>query len=172
MAPGAAAGGGVQGDLLGAAIDGRQAARAAERAGEASASSSSPAGGELVPGGRSGPGRPKGSRNRSTAQMVRYLNSFGQGPLVGLARIVNMVDAAGLPDLPAIARHCGMERAEAAEFWLRCARDASAPQIFFAFFANSVFTVSAPVTILFAASIVMQMKGQCRCTHSLAHYPT
>lgn len=76
-----------------------------------------------APGGEKKAGRPKGAVNRSTAQMVRYLNTFGQGPLVGLAKIVNMVDAFGLPDFAAIAKVTGMERADAARFWRDCARE-------------------------------------------------
>lgn len=70
-----------------------------------------------------GPGKPPGARNRKTDEMVRYLNTFGQGPLVGLAKIVNAIRFGedGLPDFLELARALGMERKEAANFWRACA---------------------------------------------------
>ena len=66
-------------------------------------------------------GRKKGSLNKSTGEMVRYLNTFGSGPLVGMAKIVNMVTDKGLPDFPKIAAYTGLTEAAATEFWLKCA---------------------------------------------------
>jgi len=73
----------------------------------------------------SGRGRPQGARNRRTDEMVRYLNTFGQGPLVGLAKVVNAIrfGADGLPDFAELARALGMKKKEAAAFWATCARD-------------------------------------------------
>lgn len=70
-----------------------------------------------------GRGRPKGARNRRTDEMVRYLNTFGQGPLVGLAKIVNAIRFGpdGLPDFAELAKALGMKRREAAAFWQTCA---------------------------------------------------
>lgn len=69
-------------------------------------------------------GRPKGAKNRSTAETVRYLLTFGQGPLVGMAKIVNMIDqTTGFPDFRRIAELIGSEREEAAKFWASCARE-------------------------------------------------
>lgn len=72
-----------------------------------------------------GKGRPPGARNRRTDEMVRYLNRFGQGPLVGLAKIVNAIrfDASGLPDFTQLAAALGMKPGEAAMFWRGCAAD-------------------------------------------------
>lgn len=71
----------------------------------------------------SGRGRPKGARNRRTDEMVRYLNTFGQGPLVGLAKVVNAIRFGpdGLPDFGELAQALGMKRKEAAQFWQACA---------------------------------------------------
>jgi hypothetical protein len=69
-------------------------------------------------------------RNRRTDEMVRYLFRFGEGPLVGLAKIVNSIrfreeqgELHGLPDFRPLARALGMETAEAATFWRQCAGD-------------------------------------------------
>lgn len=77
------------------------------------------------------PGRPAGARNRKTDEMVRYLNTFGQGPLVGAAKIVNAIrffgaeygELAGLPDFRPLARALGMDTKEAATFWRGVAFD-------------------------------------------------
>jgi hypothetical protein len=76
-----------------------------------------------------GPGKPAGARNRRTDEMVRYLNTFGQGPLVGLAKVVNAIrfhdqgELAGMPDFTELARALGMKRSDAAAFWRSCAVD-------------------------------------------------
>lgn len=82
--------------------------------------SAAPAPAEGDGGGR---GRPKGARNRRTDEMVRYLNTFGSGPLVGLARVVNAISFGpdGLPDFRELAQALGMKRKEAAAFWQTCA---------------------------------------------------
>lgn len=82
-------------------------------------------------GGGIGKGRPPGARNRRTDEMVRFLNTFGQGPLVGLAKIVNAIrfygpeagPLAGLPDLRPLAIALGMDVKDAAVFWRNCAGD-------------------------------------------------
>lgn len=73
----------------------------------------------------SGRGRPQGARNRRTDEMVRYLNTFGSGPLVGLARVVNLIKwgADGMPDFADLAKALGMKKKEAAMFWRDCARE-------------------------------------------------
>ncbi len=65
-------------------------------------------------------GRPKGAVNRSTEEMVKYLNTFGSGPLVGMAKVVNLTDDLGMPDFARIAEATGLKKAAAAEFWLKC----------------------------------------------------
>ena len=65
----------------------------------------------IVPNGR---GRPKGSQNKSTAELVKYLQSKGRHPLVGLAEIV-------ATPIDVLARTLGCEKLEAAEFWRKCA---------------------------------------------------
>ncbi|RWG44138.1 hypothetical protein [Mesorhizobium sp.] len=73
----------------------------------------------------SGRGRPQGARNRRTDEMVRYLNTFGSGPLVGLARVVNLIRWGddGMPDFADLAKALGMKKKEAAMFWRDCARE-------------------------------------------------
>ena len=66
-------------------------------------------------------GRPKGSRNRSTTEMVRFLHTFGQGPLVGAVKIVNTVEADGLPDIRGLAQRLGVDREDALKVWIKCA---------------------------------------------------
>lgn len=68
-------------------------------------------------------GRPPGSRNRKTAEMVRYLNTFGAGPLVGLAKVVNLVTPQGLPDIDKLHDLLGLPKDECARFWRDCAKE-------------------------------------------------
>lgn len=92
-------------------------------AGGNSGAAAAPAGGGDGGSDGGGRGRPKGARNRRTDEMVRYLNTFGSGPLVGLARVVNAIQfgADGLPDFAELASALGMKRKEAAQFWQTCA---------------------------------------------------
>jgi hypothetical protein len=76
---------------------------------------------------KQGAGRPAGSLNRNTKEMVRYLSTFGAGPLAGLARIVNQVDQdTGLPDFKGIAKHAGVSHKVAVQMWMKAA-DVLAP---------------------------------------------
>lgn len=70
-------------------------------------------GGETVKG---GPGRPKGSRNRSTRDLVKLIEATGKNPIIGLAEVVAM-------PIDAIAATLGCKKIEAAEFWRKCAND-------------------------------------------------
>jgi hypothetical protein len=87
--------------------------------------------GATAEGEKRGRGRPEGARSRRTDEMVRYLNRFGEGPLVGLAKVVNAIrfreltegELAGLPDFRPLARALGMKVADAATFWRQCAGD-------------------------------------------------
>jgi hypothetical protein len=65
-----------------------------------------------------GPGRPPGARNRRTVEVARWLIAQHGDPLAAATRIAAR-DIAAPDGLANLARELGMERAQAAEFWLR-----------------------------------------------------
>lgn len=75
-------------------------------------------GGEIV---RSGPGRPRGSRNRRTQDLADYAARLGGNPIIKLIEIV-------ATPIDVIAATLGCKRIEAAEYWRKCA-DSVAPYI-------------------------------------------
>ncbi|MCE7026415.1 hypothetical protein [Jiella avicenniae] len=58
---------------------------------------------------RSGPGRPKGSRNRSTAELAKLISTTGRHPVLAMAEIVST-------PIDVIAATLGCKRIEAAEY--------------------------------------------------------
>lgn len=78
-----------------------------------------------------GRGRPEGRLSRRTDETVRLLRSYGSGPLIGAAKIVNSIrffgpeagDRAGLPDFRPLALALGMKVAEAAQYWRQISFD-------------------------------------------------
>lgn len=70
-------------------------------------------GGELR---RSGPGRPRGSRNRRTQDLADYAARLGGNPILRLIEIV-------ATPIDVIAATLGCKKVEAADFWRKCAAD-------------------------------------------------
>lgn len=70
-------------------------------------------GGEIV---RAGPGRPRGSLNRSTRDLVKLITARGKHPLLGLAEIV-------ATPVDVLAATLGCKRIEAAEYQRKCRAD-------------------------------------------------
>lgn len=68
-----------------------------------------------------GPGRPAGSRNRSSDDVVRYLQATRRSPLLALQDVVDMGPLG-------VRRAFGLKPAEAADFWRKCA-DSLAPYV-------------------------------------------
>ena len=63
-----------------------------------------------------GRGRPEGSRNRGSEDVVKYLQATRRSPLLALQDVVDLGPLG-------IAREFGMKVAEAAEFWRKCAAE-------------------------------------------------
>jgi hypothetical protein len=70
-------------------------------------------GGELR---RSGPGRPRGSRNRRTQELADYAARLGGNPILKLIEIV-------ATPIDVIAATLGCKKVEAADYWRKCAAD-------------------------------------------------
>jgi hypothetical protein len=65
-----------------------------------------PEGGELA---RSGPGRPRGSRNRTTRDLVKLIEGHGRHPVIAMAEIV-------ATPIDVLAKTLGCKKIEAAEY--------------------------------------------------------
>lgn len=70
--------------------------------------------GEKLP--RSGPGRPRGSRNRRTEALAEYATKMGGNPILKLIEIV-------ATPIDVISKTLVCSKYEAAEFWRKCAAD-------------------------------------------------
>lgn len=68
-------------------------------------------GGELR---RTGPGRPRGSRNRRTQDLADYAAALGGNPIIRLIEIV-------ATPIDVIAATLGCKKIEAADYWRKCA---------------------------------------------------
>lgn len=64
---------------------------------------------------RAGPGRPRGSINKSTKEMAEFILARYRSPLIGLAEIVNT-------PVPLLAQQLGCTRLEALGEWRQCAK--------------------------------------------------
>lgn len=65
---------------------------------------------------RTGPGRPRGSRNRRTQDLADYAARLGGNPILKLIEIV-------ATPIDVIAATLGCKKVEAADFWRKCASD-------------------------------------------------
>lgn len=65
---------------------------------------------------RTGPGRPRGSRNRRTQDLADYATRLGGNPIIKLIEIV-------ATPIDVIASTLACSKADAADFWRKCAAD-------------------------------------------------